>query len=214
MLCWIVEELLLVLCARPSLLVIDHASFHKTVEVRAALDEGTITLAIIPGGCTSILQPLDVAINRPLKDLLRQRLSEKLEYYEEAGYSAATETTSSRRILLTQIVAEVWERFEKDKHYKEMIRRSFQHTGINIAVDGSENSLISIKDIKKEIDFTGWESQEQVIKEETFVDADLLDLTENLNQLLENKVKTYTNQQLKDELRRRGQRLSGNKVVL
>jgi len=107
MLRWIVEELLLVLCARPSLLVMDHAAFHKTVEVRAALDEGTITPAIIPGGCTSILQPLDVAINRPLKDLLRQRLSEKLEYYEEAGYSAATETTSSRRILLTQIVADV-----------------------------------------------------------------------------------------------------------
>jgi len=96
-----------------------------------------------------------------------------------------------------------------------MIWRSFIHTGINVAVDGSENNLISIKDIKKEeIDFTGWESQEQVIKEETFVDADLLDLTEDLNQLLENKVKTYTNQQLKDELRRRGQRLSGNKVVL
>jgi len=212
MLRWVIEELLLALFARPSLLVMDHASFHKTVEVRAALDEGSITPAIIPGGCTSLLQPLDVAINRPLKDLLRQRLSEKLEEHEEAGYSA--ETTSSRRILLTQIVADVWEKFEREEHYKEMIRQSFIHTGINIAVDGSENSLISIKDIKEEIDFTGWESQEQVIKEETFVDGDLLDLTEDLNQLLENKVKTYTNQQLKAELRRRGQRLSGNKVVL
>ena len=46
---------------------------YKTNAIKKiALDENT-DLAIIPGGLTSIVQPLDVCLNKPFKDRLRAK---------------------------------------------------------------------------------------------------------------------------------------------
>lgn len=50
-----------------TLLVIDAATFHNTDEIKRKLREQNIMLALIPGGCTNLMQPLDIAINKPFK---------------------------------------------------------------------------------------------------------------------------------------------------
>jgi len=49
------------------LLVLDSFAGHKTEAVRKLFRRSNIVPAVIPGGCTSKLQPLDVSINKPFK---------------------------------------------------------------------------------------------------------------------------------------------------
>jgi len=55
---------------RPSLLFLDTFSAHLTEKVKDPFQKSNTTIIVIPGGCTSILQPLDVSINKPIKDHL------------------------------------------------------------------------------------------------------------------------------------------------
>ena len=51
------------------MLVWDIFRAHKTEDVKKAAKK-LKTLAVIPGGLTSVLQPLDVCLNKPFKDRL------------------------------------------------------------------------------------------------------------------------------------------------
>ena len=44
---------------------------HKTEEVLDTMRAHDITVSVIPGGCTGLVQPLDISINRPFKDILK-----------------------------------------------------------------------------------------------------------------------------------------------
>jgi hypothetical protein len=58
---------------RPSLLVWDQFRSHLTEKVKRALKEENVTQAVIPGGLTGILQPLDVSLNKPFKVVMRRK---------------------------------------------------------------------------------------------------------------------------------------------
>ena len=69
---WIKEILRTYTQRRPALLVVDSFSAHITTSVRSELERINAFPAIIPGGCTTKAQPLDVVINKPYKDRVRQ----------------------------------------------------------------------------------------------------------------------------------------------
>ena len=55
------------------LMLWDSFACHKDKEIiRILLEDYDTAVEIIPGGCTSVLQPLDVGINKPLKDKVRR----------------------------------------------------------------------------------------------------------------------------------------------
>jgi hypothetical protein len=60
------------------MLVLDAFKGHLTPEVKATITGGSINtdLVVIPGGVTSQLQVLDVVVNKPFKDHLKQLYSE------------------------------------------------------------------------------------------------------------------------------------------
>ena len=58
---------------RKSLLVYDSFEAHVTDTVKASFKRENTELAVIPGGLTSLLQPLDVSLNKPFKDGVRKR---------------------------------------------------------------------------------------------------------------------------------------------
>lgn len=53
-------------------LILDQATSHITTKVLNLLKCGNRDVSIIPGGLTRFFQPLDVAINKPCKDYLRE----------------------------------------------------------------------------------------------------------------------------------------------
>lgn len=72
---WIDEELAISL-TNNSLLIIDYTAFYKTELALLKLWGYYILLMLIPGGCTLLLQPLNVSINKPFKEWLQEVLNE------------------------------------------------------------------------------------------------------------------------------------------
>lgn len=68
---WLDEQVIPVLENKPTLMVLDLFGGHKREDVLDTLRAHDITLSLIPGGCTSLVQPLDVSVNRPFKDILK-----------------------------------------------------------------------------------------------------------------------------------------------
>ena len=56
----------------PAMLVYDSFRGHLEKSIKEKFHENGIDLAVIPGGLTSICQPLDITINKPVKDNLRK----------------------------------------------------------------------------------------------------------------------------------------------
>ncbi len=54
-----------------ALLCLDTFSAHLTEAVREEFTRIGTKLLIIPGGCTSVLQALDVSLNKPFKSYIR-----------------------------------------------------------------------------------------------------------------------------------------------
>jgi hypothetical protein len=83
---WIKEEYLPSLPqGKDNLLVYDVAAFHKTEEIMAALKTKRVTTAMIPPGLISLLQPLDIAINGPFKQWLRDEADLYTQKREDEG---------------------------------------------------------------------------------------------------------------------------------
>jgi hypothetical protein len=56
----------------PRLLSLDAFSAHLTPAVLRVLKANRTTVSVVPGGCTGMVQVLDVSLNKPLKDLIKQ----------------------------------------------------------------------------------------------------------------------------------------------
>ena len=68
---WLEEQVVPVLENQPTLLAVDHFAAHMTDMVLDTMQANDITVSMIPGGCTGLVQLLDVSINRPFKDILK-----------------------------------------------------------------------------------------------------------------------------------------------
>ena len=80
---------------------------QKTDLVKSTLRNQHTSIAMIPPGCTSLIQPLDVVVNAPFKS--------KIESYAEQHYEANINnwmndkyTASDRRVLMTKWIADAW----------------------------------------------------------------------------------------------------------
>jgi len=128
-----------------SLLVMDSFEGHKTNTIKnIAFNENT-DLAIIPGGLTSIVQPLDVCLNKPFKDKLR----EKWNIWMSSGQFSYTKGGNLKKPeygIICKWILEVWAEIPK-----EMIVKSFKKCGISNAMDGSEDDLFGQNEKEEDI---------------------------------------------------------------
>ena len=120
-----------------SLLVLDSFKCHISDEAKNQIKRGNSIPAVIPGGCTSKLQPLDVSINRPFKAILRNQWQQYMMNWAANNDQGKPKPVDKQTILDWIINA-----YEYIKARPEMIKKSFKVTGISTALDGSENELI------------------------------------------------------------------------
>lgn len=105
---------------------------------------------MIPAGCTGLVQQLDVSVNKPVKDILRDLLDNALEQYQERSGVNLRESTkvnavAERRVLVTKCVADAWEQFCTTR--KPLIVQTFRNLGLSLPIDGSCDDELKIKGI-------------------------------------------------------------------
>ncbi|CAI7806755.1 unnamed protein product [Closterium sp. NIES-54] len=127
---------------RKGMLVLESYCGHLTDAVKAKFGELNIVPAVIPAGCTSEIQPLDVAVNHSFKAAVRQLYQ---EWFESEGVDCLTERVfpcvagnihKPPPELALKWISKAWKAVPK-----ELIQRSFLTCGINNALDGSQDNL-------------------------------------------------------------------------
>ena len=127
---------------KPKLLIADVHKAQTTDNVIAFLKrETTTSVVLVPAGCTSLVQPLDVSFNGVFKSVV-ERLQNDHMHQNLDKYVSGTIPAGQRRILFSKWVGEAWAEVSKNK---EMIRRAFEKCGISVPFDGSKDEAIKIK---------------------------------------------------------------------
>jgi hypothetical protein len=154
-------------------------------------------------GLTSLVQPLDTAVNGPFKQFLQGEADTYVFELSDTGKLPNPRTLRDRRKMATVIVGRAWERLQADP---ALIERAFLHRGISIHPDGHEDHLINIKGVdNSSIDSNGWRSSSdyrsyEVVSEDFDYITTLISATEELKP----SIKTVTLKQLQKECVNRG----------
>ena len=97
------------------------------------LNRRKIDVAVIPGGLTPVLQPLDKCLNKPFKDNIRRKyLAWMISGLFE--YTPAGKKKAPWRNLVLRWVHEAWREIPA-----EMVTKSFTTNGICNSLDGTED---------------------------------------------------------------------------
>ncbi|KAA8892541.1 hypothetical protein FN846DRAFT_1013171 [Sphaerosporella brunnea] len=132
----------------PRLLTLDTCPTHCTLRVLQHFSSPHLntTAAFISEGLTGYLQPLDTHVNKSVKQHISDYLEEKIEENWHSDFPGkANVRVRERRILITHCVADAWEKLHNEQG--DLIRKSFQQTGISLNPDGSEDHLLKVKDL-------------------------------------------------------------------
>lgn len=124
------------LLQRKALLVLDSFRGHLTDRVKNRLATTRTDLAIIPGGLTSVLQPLDVCVNRPFKAEFRRCYSE----WMAGGHHEKTPTGRLKRASLQQVCEWILSAWSAVSF--EVVAKSFKVTGISNCMNGTEDDRL------------------------------------------------------------------------
>ena len=127
------------------LLAWDAFCAHKTSKVKSALRKMQTDVAMIPGGCTSVLQALDISWNKPFKAAFASLYEEGVET-TGCRDSNRTEAGNARppcKSLLCQWVVKAWNTIGKD-----LILKSFIVSGLTSDLNGNDDGkLRAVKEL-------------------------------------------------------------------
>ena len=146
MLMWITMVWKPYIAGRPALLTLDTFTAHLTEAVKDAFDQCKTTLVVIPGGCTPVLQPLDISLNKPLKGYIRHSWTQYMLTESEKG-NAKIQPPSKSLIL-------EWIKAAQDKLESNPVitKKSFLIAGISNALGGYEDELTRNESACQEVD--------------------------------------------------------------
>jgi hypothetical protein len=132
----------------PRLFTLYTCPTHRTIAVLKRLSSPDLntTVALIPEGLTGELQPLDTHINRSMRQYIHEFLQQRLDDNWQSGFPGkANVKIRERRILMTHCVADAWDKLHRE--HSSLVQRSFQQDGIALDPEGSEDHLLSVKDL-------------------------------------------------------------------
>jgi len=119
-----------------SMLVWDMFRAHLTDDVKKTARKNKVDLCVIPGGLTSMVQPLDVSINKPFKDRMRKQWTEWMT-------SGEAKCTAGGNLMKPDILLVcTWVKLAWDDIPVDIITRSFLKCGISNSLDGEEDDAL------------------------------------------------------------------------
>jgi len=119
-----------------SMHVLDAFRYHRSDNVKSLLNNSRTDLAIIPGGMTSILQPLDVSINKPMKTALRQKWNSWIQS-DDHSFTAGGRMRKAGFTTICNWIIEAWQELDP-----AIIQKAFKKCTISNALDGSEDDIV------------------------------------------------------------------------
>jgi hypothetical protein len=130
-----------------ALLVWDQFGSHLTEKVKRRLEESRKVIpAVIPGGLRSMLQPLDVCLNKPFKSHVR-------EYWHAWMFEGKGRVTPKGNLARPELSTVVtWVKEAWNKIPCEMIVKSFLKTSIANSLDGTQDDILWEDDSEKSDD--------------------------------------------------------------
>ena len=141
-----------------SLLVWDQFRAHLTDRVKLRTKNGHNTdVAVIPGGLTSILQPLDVSVNHPFKSHLRGQWSA----WMASGAPQRTAAGNLKRPPLPTVVQ--WVKNAWDSIDAKIIQKSFKKCCISNNMDGTEDDCLWNDKDDEDMDVSDDETYDDVL---------------------------------------------------
>ena len=118
----------------PTMIVYDSFRGHLEESVKKKFKEINVDLAVIPGGLTSMCQPLDVTINKPFKDNLRK----EWHLWMAGGGAGTTSAGNLRRASLSDVCG--WVKRAWNKIPDEMIIESFKTCKISTSFGSDDET--------------------------------------------------------------------------
>ena len=114
----------------------DSFEAHVTDTVKASFKRENTELAVILGGLTSLLQLLDVSLNKPFKDGVRKKW---MQWMADGihKFTASGQQRKPSEELICSWVSQVWKDIPA-----EMITTSFLKCGITNNLDGTQDGLV------------------------------------------------------------------------
>ena len=142
------------------MLVLDSFCAHHTAKAKAALKAVNTDLVIIPGGLTSMLQPLNMSINKPFKSAIHKLWNE----WMMSRQHTFTATGRQRRVDLVTIcqwILTAWEQISIS-----CITNRFKKCCISKAIDGSEDDILWEEPTDENVDPTDISAAEAELETE------------------------------------------------
>ena len=97
---------------------------------------GNTDVAVIPGGLTSVLQPLYVSINKPFKDTIRVSWNQWM-LNRNKTFTKGGNTRAPSLVTMCEWVRDAWQQLDP-----AIIVKAFQKSGISNALDGTEDDYL------------------------------------------------------------------------
>ena len=142
---WMNEDLTLRCCNeilgkfsfRKRLLAWDSYEAHLTDDVKKSLTKSKIESVIIPGGCTKYIQAADVVWNKSFKGKIQEFYDDWLANGKHEYTDVGNMKPVPRRLIVEWVIKS-WQALSN-----ETVAKSVTSCGLALAVDGTEDDLIS-----------------------------------------------------------------------
>lgn len=133
-----------VACRRSKgVLVMDGHRAHLSEEVLALLSASSTLPAVVPAGCSSKIQPLDVCIKRTVKNFLHKKWKEQAREMADAACDSD--------VLLQLVLVWLSEVLGVIRDSPELVQRSFLVASVLPGPDGNINSPTRNADMQEEL---------------------------------------------------------------
>ncbi len=137
-----------------SMLVLDSFKGHLVDSVEESLKGKKSDMVVIPGGMTSQLQPLDVSVNKPFKDYVK----DEYETWLLSSNLPLTDTGKIKKPPASQVaqwVSNAWAKIDA-----EIIVKAFKRCCISNALDGSEDDTL-FEEVEDDSDTSDVEEEDE-----------------------------------------------------